>query len=84
MTGDEQIETPTPRKKEPGECPKCGGLSAFVKEINQKSRTATLLCQNLACENEWGVDWPIGRRPGKAREWRGMEQSERVQKDERR
>jgi transcription elongation factor Elf1 len=83
MTGEIDETPKAPRKREPGECPKCGGLSAFVKEINQKSRTATLQCQNTSCEHEWSVDWPIGRRPGKPREWRGMEQSERVQKDQR-
>lgn len=80
---DETKKDEKPRVKGPGECPKCGGLAAFVKEINQKSRTATLACQNTDCGHEWGVDWPIGRRPGKPREWRGMQQEERKERKER-
>jgi transcription elongation factor Elf1 len=61
------------REKGPGECPKCGSLSAFAKEIDTTNRRAVLVCQNEKCGHEWNVDWPIGRKPGRAREWRGMD-----------
>ena len=58
--------------KGPGECPSCGGLAAFAREIDTTARRATLVCQDPECAHEWEVDWPIGRRPGPVREWKGM------------
>jgi hypothetical protein len=71
----EAADVPTAeRLKGPGECPSCGGLAAFAKEIDTTQRRATLVCQNPECEHEWDVDGPIGRRPGTAREWKGVGQ----------
>lgn len=76
--GGDAPETPgapaAERVKGPGECPSCGGLAAFAAEIDTTNRRATLRCQDPQCEHEWDVDWPIGRRPGAAREWKGMGQ----------